>query len=280
MVKALNENRVPAAAAALSLVLLFVLCVMCFAEVLMPATGKTTKKDGALTIDCSHMSEGYVMVRGAKGSKKQKLLVKNGKNKELRYDLNSKGNYEVLPLKYGNGKYTFTLYENMSGKKYSQSGKITLNAKMKDPSRAFLYPNQYVNYTPKTAAVQKAEELCRDMTDPSEMAKTICSFVKKSFTYDYLKANSIMSNDTKGMMPQIDETWEKRMGVCQDLSAVTVAMLRSQGIPAKLMIGERIKGYHSWVVLILNGEEKRFDPTAELEGKKYKKADYTVERYY
>ena len=42
----------------------------------------------------------------------------------------------------------------------------------------------------------------------------------------------------------------------------------------------RIKGDHSWVVLILNGEEKRFDPTAELEGKKYKKADYTVERYY
>ena len=65
-----------------------------------------------------------------------------------------------------------------------------------------------------------------------------------------------------------------------DLSAVTVAMLRSQGVPAKLMIGSRKNGYHSWVVLILNGEEKRFDPTAELEGKKYTKTDYTIERYY
>ncbi len=280
MGKAVSVRRFSAAAVSLLLLLLFVLCVLCFAEVLMPSAGKTKKKDGALTIDCSHMSEGYVMVKGAKSSKKQKLIVKSGKNAELQYDLNGKGNYEVLPLQYGNGKYTFTLYENVSGKKYSQSGKIALTAKMKDPARAFLYPNQYVDYTPETSAVRKAGELCQDMTDPAEIAKTICAYVKNHFTYDYLKANSIKTNDTKGMMPQIDETWEKRAGVCQDLSAVTVAMLRSQGVPAKLMIGNLRNGYHSWVVLILNGEEKRFDPTAELEGKKYKKNDYTVERYY
>ena len=82
------------------------------------------------------------------------------------------------------------------------------------------------------------------------------------------------------MMPSIDECWKKRMGVCQDLSAVTCAMLRSQGVPAKLMIGDLKKLYHAWVVLVIDGEEKRFDPTAEIENKKYKKTDYTLERYY
>jgi len=267
---------------ALSMVLLYVLSVLCFAEVLMPETGKKVKKDGSLSIDYSHMDEGYVMVKGVKSKKKQKLLVKYGKNAELRYDINSSGNYEVLPLQYGNGKYTFTLVENMSGKKYSQSGKTTLTAKMKDENRAFLYPNQYVSYTRETEAVLKATELCKDLKDPTptEIAKTVCGFVKKSFAYDYMKANRVKKDDTKGMMPSIDECWKKRMGVCQDLSAVTCAMLRSQGVPAKLMIGDLKKLYHAWVVLVIDGEEKRFDPTAEIENKKYKKTDYTLERYY
>lgn len=266
----------------LLLVLLSFFSFLCFAEVLMPETGKKVKKDGGLSIDYSHMDEGYVMVKGAKSKKKQKLLVKFGKNAELRYDINSSGNYEVLPLQYGNGKYTFTLVENMSGKKYSQSGKTTLTAKMKDESRAFLYPNQYVSYTRDTEAVKKAEELCRDLKNPTatEIAKAVCGFVKKNFSYDYMKANKVKKDDTKGMMPAIDDTWEKRMGVCQDLSAVTCAMLRSQGVPAKLMIGDLKKLYHAWVVLIIDGEEKRFDPTAEIENKKYKKNDYTLERYY
>ena len=89
--------------------LLFALCVLSFGDVLMPETGKTKKKDGDLTIDCSHMDEGYVMIKGVKSKKKQKLLVKFGKNAELRYDLNSKGEYITIPLQYGNGKYEISL---------------------------------------------------------------------------------------------------------------------------------------------------------------------------
>ena len=264
---------------AVSLALVYVICALSFAEVLMPKTGKTTKKKGSLVIDCSNMNEGYVMVKGEKSKKKQKLVVKF-KKAELQYDLNTKGQYEVIPLQFGNGKYTFTLYKNVSGRKYSQEGQVSLTPKMKDTNRAFLYPNQYVDYTAKTKAVLKADELCEGLTEQAEIAKVICNFVRKSFAYDYLKANSVKTNDTKGMMPTIDDCWEKHMGVCQDLSAVTVAMLRSQGVPAKLMIGDRKNVYHAWVVAIIDGDEKRFDPTAELEGKKYKKTDYTLERYY
>ncbi len=272
-------NRKQTLLVVVSLALVYVICALSFAEVLMPKTGKQTKKNGSLVIDVSNMSEGYVMAKGPKTKKKLKLVVKNGKH-QLQYDLNGSGNYEVIPLQYGNGKYSFSLFQNTSGKKYSEAGKVSISAKMKDPNRAFLYPNQYVNYTAQTAAVIKAAELCKGVTDQAEIAKIICNFVHKSFAYDYLKANSVKKNDTKGMMPAIDETWKKHMGVCQDLSAITVCMLRSQGVPAKLMIGDRKNVYHAWVSVILNGEEKRYDPTAELEGKKYKKTDYTLERFY
>lgn len=255
--------------------LFVVLLGVCAAEVLMPQAGKKTKKDGGLTIDFSNQSEGYVLVKGAKGKKKLKVRVKMGDN-TLNYDLNNSGEYEVFPLQFGNGKYTFTLYKNVSGKKYSEEGKITITAKMEDESRAFLYPNQYINYTPETPAVVEAGKICEGKTDPKEIFDTVCKYMVGHFAYDFIKSVSVKS----GQLPEIDAAWEKHMGICQDLSAIMVAMLRSQGVPARMMIGTLGSGiYHAWVTAIINGEDVFYDPTAELNGVS-KNETYTVERYY
>ena len=58
------------------------------------ATGKTVKKDGKITVDCSNMSEGYIMVKGKKSSKRIKIQVTSSKSERpLNYDLNSNGEY-------------------------------------------------------------------------------------------------------------------------------------------------------------------------------------------
>ncbi|MBQ9252990.1 MAG: transglutaminase family protein [Clostridia bacterium] len=257
-----------------SLALLFVLISFSFADVLMPSTGKQTKKNGGLVIDYSHMDDGYVMVKSAKGKKKLKVRVVMGKE-TLTYDLNNDGDYEVFPLQYGNGKYTFTLYKNVSGKKYSEEGKVSLTAKMPDELSAFLYPNQYVDYNEKTAAVLEAEKLCKDMSTEKEKYKAICNYMKSHFAYDYIKSVSVKA----GQLPQIDDAWKKHMGICQDLSAIMVAMLRTQGIPARLMIGTlNATTYHAWVTAVVDGKEEFFDPTAALNA--VSNGSYTVERYY
>ena len=254
--------------------LLFALSAACFGEVLMPESGKKTKKDGGLTVDYSHQDQGYVMVKAAKGKKKYKLRAKMG-DTTLTYDLNSNGKYEVLPLQYGNGKYTFTLYKNVSGKKYSEEGKVTITAKMDNELNAFLYPNQYVNYDADTAAVKEAGKICKDMTDQKKIYKTVCDYMKSHFAYDYIKSVSVKA----GQLPEIDDAWKKHMGICQDLSAIMVAMLRSQGVPARLMIGTlNASTYHAWVTAVVNGEEEFFDPTAALNA--VSNGSYTVERYY
>lgn len=264
-----------------SFALIFIIGAMCFAEILMPEPGKTTKKNGKMTLDCSHMDQGYVMVKAAKSKKKMKVLVKHNKDQDLNYDIKSGGDYEVFPLQMGNGKYTFTMIEQVSGQKYSQAGKVSITAKMPDENSCFLYPNQYVNYTASSPAVQKAVELCKDLADPMEKAKTICKYVTSHFNYDYMKASKVKGGQVTSLLPDVDGCWASGSGVCQDLSAITCAMLRSQGVPAKLVIGFLKKHtYHAWVSIIINGDEQRFDPTASLEGQKYKKSDYTIERYY
>ncbi len=247
-----------------------------FAEVLMPQQGDIKQVDGALTVDSSHSADGYIMVKSEKSKKRLKVRVTVG-NSALNYDLNTDGEYEVFPLQFGRVNYTVALYQNVEGKKYKEKGKVTVSPRdMEDELRCFLYPNQYVNYTEETECVKVACELCKDMTDPEEIYKTICNYVVSNFSYDFIKSVTVQP----GKLPDIDECWEKKMGICQDLSAMTCAMLRSQGVPARLMIGTLGSGTaHAWVLAVVNGEDVFFDPTAELNASN-KTETYTTERWY
>lgn len=240
------------------------------------ATGKTVKKDGKMTVDCSNMSQGYIMVKGQKSSKRLKIQIATAGVK-LNYDLNGDGEYEAFPLQFGSGKYQISLYENASGKKYAKEGTVKLSVKMPDELSCFLYPNQYVSYDENTPCVKYTqEELCKGMKDKEEIYETVCNYVKTHFVYDFIKSVTVKP----GQLPEIDECWENKRGICQDLSAVTCAMLRSQGIPARLMIGTvGANTYHAWVLAVVNGENKFFDPTAELNASS-KAEQYTTERYY
>ena len=194
---------------------------------------------------------------------------------KLTYDLNTSGDYEVFPLQLGDGSYTVELFENVSGKKYSAEGKVSVNVKLDDPYAPFLGPNQYVNYTPDTEAVQTSYELCAGMTDPQEIFETVQAYIKANYLYDYVKAETVKS----GTLPDIDGCYESKMGICQDLAAMAACMLRVQGIPTRLMIGYAGKMYHAWNTVIINGEEVLYDPTLELSAID-SGLTYTVERYY
>ena len=266
---------------AICVTLILVICaaivVVAIGLKLPEASGKTIKKDGKMTIDCSNMSEGYIMVKAKKSSKKLKVQIATAGAK-LNYNLNGNGEYEVFPLQFGSGKYQIKLYEHVKGKSYSEEGKVKLSVKMPDELSCFLYPNQYVSYDENTACVKQAQEMCKDMSDQTEIYKAVCTYVLQNFVYDYIKSVSVQSMSQQ--MPDIDGCWENRMGICQDLSALTCAMLRSQGIPARLMIGTvGSNTYHAWVVAVVNGEEKFFDPTAEMDASN-KNETYTTERYY
>ena len=258
-----------------SLVLFLAVLALSAAELLMPETGKKTKKNGDMTVDMSHMEDGYIHVKATKGKKKYKLRMKKG-DVTLNYDLNNNGTYEVFPLQYGNGNYTFTLYKNVSGKKYAEAGKMSIKANMKDENRCFLYPNQYVNYDKDTLAVKEAMTLCEGMTEQKEIFDAVCKYMETHFHYDFIKSYNIQP----GMMPDMDGAWKKQMGICQDLAAIMVSMLRSQGVPARFVIGTLGKStYHAWVVAIVDGEDQFFDPTAAANGVD-KNSTYTTERYY
>ena len=239
------------------------------------ADGTVVDSNGKLVIDESHMSEGYVMCRLSSPSGNRMKMRVTFSSMQLIYDLNQSGNYEAFPLQLGSGSYQFELMENVKGNKYSLAGRLVVNAQLIDRNAAYLVPNQYVNYSIFTDAVKKSDELTANITGQQDIFKAVTNFMEKEFTYDFVRAATISS----GQLPDITGCYNRRSGICQDLSAVLCCMLRVQGIPCKLVIGY-VNGsyYHAWTLSILDGQEVFYDPTAALGC--LNASSYSVERMY
>ena len=264
-------------ARALGLVLVGI-CLACGAWALLegviwPEEGDRVSSDGSLTMDYSHASQGYVLAR-ASSSKRLKLRVSKG-DTTLPYDLNGEGEYEVFPLQLGDGKYSWTLYENVTGNSYAQAGGMSFSVELEDVNAPFLCPNQYVNFTPESQVVAVAAELCQGLETGAEKLAAVRAYIQENYLYDYIKAVTT----TPGQMPDIEGCMESRMGICQDLAAMAAAMLRSQGVPVEFVVGYAGNVYHAWTVVLLEEGNVLYDPTVDVNGIAAG-AVYTTERFY
>lgn len=114
----------------------------------------------------------------------------------------------------------------------------------------FLYPNQYVNFNPASAAVQKGAELSAGAADQIGVVTAIYNYVINNLTYDTAKAQSVQS----GYLPNVDVVLAQHTGICFDYAALMTAMLRSQNIPTKLVVGYTGSLYHAWINVYLDGQ--------------------------
>ena len=239
-----------------------------------PQQAAVTNASGKLVLDASGASDGYFFAAVSyQTNHRLKLrVIKDGTT--FTYDLKTDTSYELFPLQLGTGYYEIYLYENVSGKKYSQEGVVGLYVTMENPDAPFLVPSQYLSYTQMSEAVSMADSLCAGKGE-KDAFDAVCKYMTSSFVYDFIKAVTIKP----GMLPDIDGSYAKRMGVCQDLSAITCCMLRTQGIPSRLIIGYADSQYHAWTMTKVNGKDLFFDPTAAIAAISSVK-DYSVERYY
>ncbi len=114
-----------------------------------------------------------------------------------------------------------------------------------------LYPNQYVNFNPASAAVQKGAELSSGVTsDQIGVVTAIYNYVINNLTYDTAKSTVC----TIGYLPNVDVVLAQKKGICFDYAALMTAMLRSQDIPTKLVVGYTGSLYHAWINVFLEGQ--------------------------
>lgn len=214
-------------------------------SVLVPvASGVVVEGNQYALIDYSNAQDGYVMVRWTGGGDARlKVLVKGPSGTTYQYNLRADGQYDTFPLSDGSGAYSVGVYQNTSGTQYATILAASVFANLTDEFAPFLRPNQYVTYTPGSAAVQKAAELCQGAGDNLAKVERIYRYVVSNTTYDKDKAQTV----TSGYLPDVDQTLASGKGICFDYAALMAAMLRSQGVPVKLVVGYADGAYHAWI---------------------------------
>ena len=220
--------------------------------VLMPvASGTTVYSNSKAAIDASNYQDGYVMIKYTGGSSVViKVLLTGPSGITYIYDLNNAGTYEVYPLSDGSGNYSIGIYENISGTKYATAYTKALSVTLADEFAPFLRPNQYVNYSVESETVKKAIELCTGLTGELDKVSAVYNYIVSNFTYDKQLAATV----TSGYLPNLDSVLAKKSGICFDYAALMTAMLRSQNVPTKLVIGYTGSVYHAWINVYVEGQ--------------------------
>jgi hypothetical protein len=207
------------------------------------APGITLYKGGNVQLDASNTKEGYLMVQYSGTNPKIKVQITKAKGITYTYDLNARKAYEVFPLSEGDGAYTIKVFENISGTKYSQAFSKTVEVKLTNAFLPFLYPNQYVNFGTGSTTVAKGLEVTKGTEAQLKKVEKIYNYVVGNLTYDKEKAATVKS----GYLPEVDRILAMKKGICFDYAAVMATMLRSQNIPAKLVVGYAGEAYHAWI---------------------------------
>ena len=152
----------------------------------------------------------------------------------------------MFPLNMGDGSYTFRLMEQISGSKYACVWSDSQWVAMTDEFQPFLRPSRMVSYDRDSKCVEKARELAAACDTDAEVAAAVYNYLVEHIRYDRQKAASVQS----GYLPDPDETLKTGKGICFDYASLAAAMLRSLGIPCKLIVGYVQNGgselYHAW----------------------------------
>ncbi|MBO4458140.1 MAG: transglutaminase domain-containing protein [Butyrivibrio sp.] len=195
-------------------------------------------------IDYSNKAEGYFFATYKGTCQKVKLQVTGPDEITYTYDISADSKKaEVFPFQAGSGAYMINLYENIDGNKYSMVFSLPLSVTLTDEYKPFLYPNQFVNFSPDSLAIQKGAELAFPCNSDIEVVAEVYNFMIENISYDYEEAETVQS----GYLPDVDEILTTKKGICLDYASLMTAMLRSQNIPTKMEVGYAGAAYHAWL---------------------------------
>lgn len=236
-------------------------------------SGEAQERCDDAVIDYSHTEDGYVMARYLSQTDKRLKLRVIGPTTTYTYNL-PVDEWTVFPLSDGSGSYRTAIYINTYDSKYATVMTAQFEVELKDEFAPFLRPNQYVAYQDAVKTVEKGAELCAGLTHPLEKVAAVYDYVVAALEYDKEKAASVRS----GYLPVLDDVLSAKKGICFDYAALMTAMLRSQEVPCKLVVGYAGDIYHAWIS-VWTEENGWVDGAIFFDGQTWKRMDPTFASY-
>lgn len=225
-------------------------------------------------VDASNAAKGYITARYTANTEKRiKVTVAKDKT-TYTYDLNNEGEIEVFPLQMGDGQYTIRVLENIADNRYSPVLTAKVDVTLESEFAPYLVPSQLVNYNMDSKVVKTAQEITQNAKTDLDKVAAVYKYIVANIKYDTEKANTVKS----GYLPNVDEILDSSKGICFDYSALMASMLRSLGIPTKLVTGYVAPKslYHAWnEVYIKNIGWVKVSGSIYFDGKNWSRMDST-----
>jgi transglutaminase-like putative cysteine protease len=199
-------------------------------------------QDGLALIDYSNYRRGYfsakVFVDGY-----YKVLVDAPDGAQYQYTIREAEKFINVPFSCGNGRYTLGFFQNIEDNRFSTMFSVNVDVELDDQLLPFLYPSQYVSFTPDDRAVALSQEVTQGASSEIEAINAIYLWCVMSLKYDHDKARTVQP----GYLPNNDDTLDTRKGICFDYAVLCASMMRAQRLPTRLEIGYCGDVYHAWI---------------------------------
>lgn len=190
-------------------------------------------------IDSTLLERGAISINSpVNSSKTLKVTIAKGSDKYT-YDYVPNSRY---PLQLGNGQYTVSLLEHVSGTSYKVLKRETIQVTITNQNDIYTHSIPNIQFSETSGSSKLAKELTKDAKTTEEKIAFIHDYIVKNIKYDFNRTNP------SDYTPNLDSILTNKNGICYDYAAVFAGMLRSLNIPTKLMMGYKndIKTYHAW----------------------------------
>jgi transglutaminase-like putative cysteine protease len=228
--------------------------------------------------DLGESDDGVVVINyPIKSEVRYKVLLKKDDTKYY-YDMTEET--IRLPLQMGEGVYELAILENVSGTTYSYVLETSFKIDAINQEALNLNSHSIINWSDEDEAIVFLDELVSDDMSEMEKVSAVHDYLTKALSYDVHKFDSIQG----AYIPDIDETFLTQMGICYDFSSLLAAMLRSEGIQTKLIMGYRADTsvYHAWNEVLIEDEWQIIDLTLDVEyyGKNFAYETFKDDMFY
>ncbi|HZK33600.1 MAG TPA: transglutaminase-like domain-containing protein [Tissierellaceae bacterium] len=222
---------------------------------------------GEYIYSISTLENNVIKFNGNNANGNIKVMVEKDKEKYY-YNLNKPE--ELIPMQLGKGNYSVKVLEKISGNKYKVIGKKEINVIKEMGNEVFLNSSQPVYWKDEVELIKLTKNIVKDKNTEKEKVEAVYNYVINSIEYDYNKINNINDN----YVPELDKILSIKKGICYDYASLLAGMLRSEGIPTKLVKGYKddLKEYHAWNEVFLEGKWQIIDTTYDsaLKNSKHK----------
>ncbi|MDR1615555.1 MAG: transglutaminase-like domain-containing protein [Syntrophomonadaceae bacterium] len=224
-----------------------ILAILLISIFFITVNGSALSAAEGVVLNTGTADRGYVSVKITKStSKKLRVKITKG-DKSYTYAVDTREEYK-LPLQMGNGAYSVKVLENIEGNKYATLESADVTASISDPMAPYKISHMLIDYehAPKTTGA--AKNITAGASNDLLKLEDVYANVVETIKYNHTLASQITSGTVTTYVPEIDAVYTSGQGICFDYSAVMASMLRSQGIPTRMVFGYVAPKniYHAW----------------------------------